>query len=331
MSKILTNTTSEDIFIQDCGTTVLANSFIEIEENWESIFARSSDVVPYVLDGSLKVSNSKRELPNPGLAIKELQSEGLAETFPFDNTVNGFVSEKIQEAIEEVEQNKQPLSDDLTAISSISGSGIVVRENENSWKTRTLQAISPILISNEGGEVENPTVSHAESGVDSGNYGSSTKIPQIAVDNKGHITSISLADNIPSFLNYNTVSATNEVSTSSTTYQNISNMTYVPVAGTYLVIWSGNVYTSRSASDSYGKYRLAVDNVGVASSVRESRVLVQLLLGLIGNTSVNGSAGSLLDIITVNGSQTVTMQFCVDNSAITTYAKERRLIFLRIA
>jgi hypothetical protein len=178
--------------------------------------------------------------------------------------------------------------------------------------------------------VGNPSITHNVSGVTANTYGSTTQIPQITVNATGHVTAVSLQTINPINLTYATVSSTTPVTTTSTTFSNISGMTFTPLAGTYLVMWDADTYTTRNGVDARGYFRMAIDGVGIATSLRENRSYITLLLGLIGTTVLDPNGGHCMEIVTVNGSQTITMQFRSDAGAVTTGAQERRFITIRI-
>lgn len=129
-----------------------------------------------------------------------------------------------------------------------------------------------------------------------------------------------------------TASATNEVSTSSTTPSIISGMTFTtPQAGTYLAIFSGNCYVERNASNSYGHYQIYVGGSPQSNSLRDAQLVVNLLLGVIGTTRLNCSGGAIIVPVELNGSQNVDVRFWSDTTATTTYCSSRCFTLLRIS
>lgn len=108
------------------------------------------------------------------------------------NIPSGNISSiTIQNAINELDTEKQPLDADLTALAALSSTGIVTRTAADTYTTRTITATSPISISNDNGVSGNPSITHATSGVSAATYGSSSQVAQITVNATGHVTSAS--------------------------------------------------------------------------------------------------------------------------------------------
>jgi hypothetical protein len=84
----------------------------------------------------------------------------------------------------------QPLDADLTAISGLTGSGVVVRTGAGTATTRTVTASTGITVANGDGVSGNPTVSITNTGVTAGSYGNNANSPQLSVNAQGQITSI---------------------------------------------------------------------------------------------------------------------------------------------
>jgi hypothetical protein len=63
MIKILKNSTSNEIFISDIGTTILANDLIIIDPTQYSALSASTQVIPYIQSGDIIVNNGEYDLP----------------------------------------------------------------------------------------------------------------------------------------------------------------------------------------------------------------------------------------------------------------------------
>ena len=118
----------------------------------------------------------------------------------------------------------QPLDGDLTSIAGLAGtSGILKKTAANTWALDTstyLTGNQTITISGDasGSGATAISLTLANSGVTAGTYGSATNIPQLAVDAKGRITSVTnVAVSIPSGSLTFTGDVTGSGSTGSTT------------------------------------------------------------------------------------------------------------------
>ena len=91
----------------------------------------------------------------------------------------------------------QPLSSNLTGLAGLGTSGLMVNATGGSYVTRSIAAGNGLTVTNGDGISGNPTIAMPnQSGVTPGNYGSSTSVPVITVDQQGRITSISTASGI---------------------------------------------------------------------------------------------------------------------------------------
>lgn len=126
-----------------------------------------------------------------------------------------------------------------------------------------------------------------------------------------------------------TVSFTSAVSTTSSTFSMVDSLTLTPsMAGTYLVLWSGNVRTANGAN---GNGEVAIFSSGsqITDSTRSVNINVALLLGIIGTSTINNNAGSITTVTTVNGSQAIDVRFR-STSGDTVTADRGRLTVLKI-
>jgi hypothetical protein len=117
--------------------------------------------------------------------------------------------------------------------------------------------------------------------------------------------------------------ASGNVTSTSTTYTNITGMTLTPPAGTYLVIFSGNTSATEGGNGETGTFQLAL----AGTQVTDSRMTVTDVYALVGT---NNSAGgnTLCSLITVNGSQAITAQFAAQAGTI--QVNERNLIAILV-
>ncbi|CAB5219853.1 hypothetical protein UFOVP237_13 [uncultured Caudovirales phage] len=91
----------------------------------------------------------------------------------------------------------QPLSNNLTGLAGLGTTGLIVNQTGGSYVTRSIAAGAGLTVTDGNGTYGNPTISMPnQSGVTPGNYGSSTAIPVITVDQQGRITAIGTAAGI---------------------------------------------------------------------------------------------------------------------------------------
>ena len=156
--------------------------------------------------------------------------------------------------------------------------------------------------------------------------GSASKSSVIGSDAKGRVITQSEVNIRPVELNYLSATATAEVSTTSATFATITGMSHTnPPAGTYLAIFSANIYSARTSAVS-GEYQVFIDTTPVDHTLRK----VQYNAVALGSTTLGG--GQICSPITVNGSQTVSvrMRVTATGSSSTAYCKERSFVLLRI-
>lgn len=124
------------------------------------------------------------------------------------------------------------------------------------------------------------------------------------------------------------VTATSNTTTSSGTDSIISGMTITPVAGTYFVIYSGEISTN--GANNSGEVSLYTGATRVTHSVRTIAINVALLLGIIGTSTVTMGAGHTMAVVTVDGVTAITAQFKRTNGAGTLTVAARSMTSLRI-
>lgn len=259
----------------------------------------------------------------------------VARAVPYDNTSSGVVQTNVQSlldslvsSVQDLQANKQPLDADLTSIAAQTGTGYLVRTATNTWTTRSISGTSPITVTNGTGVSGNTTISHANSGVSANTYGTATHVPQFTVNASGHITGVSNVPIAPTTLNYYKTSMTDSISTTSSTYSSLG-LSITPAAGTYLAIFNGNMWGTGGGGSAIGNTRMVLGGNVVADTAREFDLSVAMLLGLIGTVTSRPSFGTIVTVITTNGSQAVDIQY--NRGSGTIYARSRSLVLVRIS
>ena len=137
-----------------------------------------------------------------------------------------------------------------------------------------------------------------------GTYGSATQVPVITTDAQGRVSNVTLATvSAVATIQFFKETTTASFQTNSTSYVAISGMTITPPAGTYRVDSRAIV---GATSNSRTVYTAVYIDAGIVNST-ESFFFVRTGGANI-LTSDNGTVSSFEEI-TVNGSQTVTLQW----------------------
>lgn len=115
------------------------------------------------------------------------KDDQLASEVPVTPAGN-IASTNVQSALEELDAEKQPLDGDLTAISNLTGTGLIARNATNSAVVRTIQAAGgETTVANGDGVSGNPTIGLPDVGAAS-TVGAANSSLSITTDAKGRIT-----------------------------------------------------------------------------------------------------------------------------------------------
>lgn len=233
---------------------------------------------------------------------KVIQSP-VASSIPYDNTTSGLTSQDVKAALDELQANKQPLDADLTSIAAQSGTGLLARTAANTWTTRTITGTSPIVVANGDGVAGNPSLSHANSGVSAGSYGSALAIPVLTINDQGHITAATTATPVTATV-YQSNSAS-DATTSSTTFQTTS-VSITPVAGNYIIMANANLSSAVSGINNSGEIALFKNATQITESTQQARIrLAGISLASVGHTI----GVSSLAVVTANGTDAFTLRY----------------------
>lgn len=222
--------------------------------------------------------------------------------------------------------NKQPLDADLTAIAALTTTGILARTAVNTWTNRVILATSPIIITNGNGVSGNPEITHANSGVTIGTYGSASVCPTYTVTLTGHISNVANVNIRPIELTYYSSASTTTTTTSSSTFASLG-VSLTPPAGTYLFMLDTAITCAISGVTNVAEIAIALAGTNVAQSVKPCGIEMSGLAFASAGTRIPAST---MAIITVNGSQAVTGRWRRSVGSATHSAYNKNLIAIRI-
>lgn len=131
MIKIVKNTTNADIFLPQPGATVQALSSYTIDPQNYGLWVQSMD--SYIDSGAIIINDGTSDLNN--ILGKDLINTFLAKDLGFNNSANGFSSNNIQGAIEEIANKSSIPEYNIDPVSPLTNT---------SWVLHSAQIGSPI-------------------------------------------------------------------------------------------------------------------------------------------------------------------------------------------
>lgn len=125
---------------------------------------------------------------------------------------------------------------------------------------------------------------------------------------------------------YASTTSTSAISTSSSTFSNVTGLDITPQAGTYIVFFHTGI--ENTTANGEGEYAIAIDTTNVTDSVRPIQILTTIL-GLI-TLTVNAIAAGVATatLVTVNGSQVIRPRYRAVSGTI--QISNRSLILLKV-
>ncbi len=117
-------------------------------------------------------------------------SYGSASAIPiFTVDAQGRLTAASSTALNPSTIGAQPADGDLTGLSALTGTGVVVRTAADTYTTRTISAGTGVTISNGDGVSGNPSISLSSVGTAS-TYGSASQVPVITTNAQGQVSSV---------------------------------------------------------------------------------------------------------------------------------------------
>ena len=128
-------------------------------------------------------------------------------------------------------------------------------------------------------------------------------------------------------LSYYTATGTSTLTRTAGTFTTVASMTHTPIAGTYLAIWSAQVRTGNASGQ--GEVAIFVGATQQTALTHQTELEVTIVLGLFGVANLTEGGGSIIGVVTANGTDAVTVQYrSVDRQTVT--ITNRSFTLLRI-
>lgn len=105
------------------------------------------------------------------------------------NIPSGSISSvTVQDALNELDSEKQPLDATLTALAAFNSNGILVQTASDTFAARSITAGTGITVNNGNGVSGNPSVAISNTGVTALSYGSASEVATFTVNAQGQLT-----------------------------------------------------------------------------------------------------------------------------------------------
>lgn len=126
---------------------------------------------------------------------------------------------------------------------------------------------------------------------------------------------------------YYSATGTSTLTRTAGTFITVTGMTHKPAAGTYLAIWSAHVRTNDVSGN--GEVAIFVGGIQQTPLTHGIELDVTIILGALGVAKLTEGAGNIIGVISVNGSQTVDVQYrSIDRQTVT--ITNRSFVLLRL-
>jgi len=282
----------------------------------ESLYIYNGSAWIRQLDENVTISGLLPDVGTPGTYTKvTTNSKGMVVSGSNPTTLSGL---GISDA--------QPLDPDLTAISALAGNtGFLKKTNTNTWALDTSNFISGnenISVTGDatGSGATSINLALTPTGVAAGNYGTSSNIASVTLDNKGRATA---ASNIPIAIDASAVTSgalinarisqssvkQHEASLSINESQIVDGAIFPRLAGTETIVgnWTFNapVIGTTPSSDSHFTTKAYVDQIAAGINPHGSvKVATTANITLSGSQTIDGTVVNVSDRVLVKNQTT---------------------------
>lgn len=128
---------------------------------------------------------------------------------------------------------------------------------------------------------------------------------------------------------YQSVTSTDNPSSSSATWVASGTSLTILETGTYLVIYSGGILAD-GAGSTVGQVRLTLNGTEIANSLKQTECSTVMLLGLIGGNSVGEGGSNIVLPVTFTAGDVLTVQFRRSTGSGSVNLRNRTLSVIKV-